>query len=128
MYLLQKCDVMNIDYDAVGSIYDKQNTLIKYGIFYSKLRNRTLSWTEIKKNIDNKNPVAMSAVATNAWHAVTLVGYRSFKVNQYVAIWDSASNGNNGATKVIYYSGANTTFQSSASGPIFTWIYSLSQY
>lgn len=122
------CDVMNIDYDAGGSIYDKQNALIKYGIFYSKLRNRTLSWTEIKKNIDNKNPVAMSAVATNAWHAVTLVGYRSFKVNQYVAIWDSASNGNNGATKVIYYSGANTTFQSSASGPIFTWIYSLSQY
>ena len=104
---------MNIDYDAGVSIYDKQNALIKYGIFYSKLRNRTLSWTEIKKNIDNKNPVAMSAVATNAWHAVTLVGYRSFKVNQYV---------------VIYYSGANTTFQSSASGPIFTWIYSLSQY
>ena len=54
MYLLQKCDVMNIDYDAGGSIYDKQNALIKYGIFYSKLRNRTLSWTEIKKNIDNK--------------------------------------------------------------------------
>ena len=30
------CDVMNIDYDAGGSIYDKQNALIKYGIFYSK--------------------------------------------------------------------------------------------
>lgn len=70
----------------------------------------------------------MSAVATDAWYSVTLVGYRSFKVNQYVAIWDSASNGNNGATKVIYYSGANTTFQSSASGPIFTWKFSLSQY
>lgn len=35
MYLLQKYDVMNIGYDAGGSIYDKQNALIKYGIFYS---------------------------------------------------------------------------------------------
>lgn len=122
------CDIMNISYNAGGSIIDKQNALKKYGISYNKLRYRTLNWTEIQKNIDKKKPVAMSASAGSVWHAVTLIGYRSFTVNQYIAIWDSAANGNNGTTKVIYYSGAYTTFQFSTTGPVFTWKRALSQY
>ena len=87
-----------------------------------------MNWSEIKSNIDHKKPVAMSAFSSSAGHAVTLVGYRSFKINQFIAIWDSAANNGKGATKVIYYLGPHTTFQSAATGPVFTWTKSLSSY
>lgn len=122
------CNDMGIGYNAGGSITDKQTALKKYGISYNNTRSRSLSWAEITKNINYKKPVALSCSSSAGWHAVTLVGYRSFKVNQFIAIWDSATNSGAGATKIIYYSGSSTTFQSSTTGPVFTWVYSLSRY
>ncbi len=125
----QICDEMEIGYDDGGTIIDKQTALGNHGITYNNIRYRSLDWAEITLNINDKKPVAISASSSsNSWHAVTLVGYRNVRVNQFIAIWDSAANSNTGATRIIYYSGSYTTFQSSTSGPTYTWLYSLSAH
>lgn len=127
------CNIMNKDYNLGGTIDDKQNALKKYGIEYNCKRMSSLTWSQVIQNISDKKPVAMSGKNVSedgdtSWHAVTLVGYRSFKVNRYIAIWDSASNDGNGGFKIINFSSAYTTFQSFSTGPVYTWVRSLSAY
>ncbi len=124
---MQVCNLMNIGYDEGGDIYDKKAALLKFGLQYH-ICWTTLNWDKIQRNIDMKMPIAMSATSTDGMHAVTLVGYRIVQFNRYIAIWDSASNGGNGAMKIINYSGKYTTFRSDVSGPVFTWIESLYYY
>lgn len=120
------CDTMHIGYNDGATNQDAKDALKKYGVDYGYIRNRSLNWSEITQNINNKKPIYLFASGKSSNHAVTIVGYKRYKVNEYITLWDSASNNGKGTTRIINYSGDYTIIQSSSTGPIFKWSASLS--
>lgn len=124
----QVCNKMGIGYNEGGTINDKQKALKKYSINYNHINQSTISWSKVKSNVNNKKPIAISASANSGknWHAVTIIGYQNYKVNDYIVIWNSGLNGGNGGSQVIYYYNKYTTFQ--YGGSLYTWVKTLSYY
>lgn len=124
----QVCNKMGIGYNEGGTINDKQKALKKYSINYNHINQSTISWSKVKSNVNNKKPIAISASANSGknWHAVTIIGYQNYKVNDYIVIWNSGLNGGNGGSQVIYYYNKYTTFQ--YGGSSYTWVKTLSYY
>lgn len=116
------CDKMGIDYMAGGSIIDKQTALKKYGINYSKLVYKQLSFDEVKVNITQESPILISAFgnATGGGHSLTITGYTTYGAVKQIQVWNSA----NGEYQTTVYNESGSGFP--MNGQSYIWKYSLS--
>lgn len=124
----QIADLMGINYNDGGNIYDDEKALHHYNIDYSAIDER-LSFDTIRRNIADKKPIIMSCKTEDLMdgHAVTIVGYRSrLNKDNFLTIWNSALNSGQGGSTVIKYSDNVVTI--SSSGKTFYWLYSVSYY
>lgn len=110
-------------YSYVGqNISVKSKVLKNYGIIYS-IQMSALSWKVVIKNVEQKQPVAMSTFRSNGdGHAVTLIGYRFRNGNKYIVLWNSG----NEEVQTVLYKEENTVYQYSNSA--WTWTKSLASY
>ena len=69
------CTRMGIGYDDGATIYDEQDALALYNIAYDSLRLDSLTWRELKDNIDASKPIiANGMLTTEIGHAVVIYG------------------------------------------------------
>ncbi len=125
---MQVSDKMGIPYGDGTNIDGEQKALALYGINFPNKSNNTLKYNRIFTNISNKKPLIMScSTADNQYgHAVTLVGCRNYKSNEYITIWDPAINNQKGGSKIIRFYEDNVTFQSGSTS--FIWQRTVSYY
>ena len=95
-------DLMEIDYDAGGTLYDVYNALWEYYLAYNNLIAGQISFETIKENVDDKYPIAVGAQAGNSNHMVTLYGYGG----DFVYLWNSG----NEKSQLVEYSAKGTVF------------------
>lgn len=109
-------------YKYVGhDISVKSKALKYYGIHYS-IQTSALSWKTVIKNIENKQPIAMSTFSNGSGHAVTLIGYRFRNGNKYIVLWNSG----NEEIQTVLYKEENTVYQ--YNNKAWTWTKSLASY
>lgn len=125
---MQVSDKMGIPYKNGTNIDGEQKALALYGINFSNKSNNTLKYNRIFTNIVNKKPLIMScSTADNQYgHAVTLVGCRNYKSNEYITLWDPALNNQKGGSKIIRFYEDNVTFNSGST--TFIWQRTVSYY
>lgn len=99
----------------------KKKVLEKYNIRYS-IENKALEWKVVKKNISNRQPVAMSTANKKNGHAVTLIGYRFRYGNKYIVLWNSG----NEEAQTVLYKGEGTVYQ--YGNKTWTWTKSLARF
>lgn len=104
------CNRMGIGFYSGGDIEDMKLALSYYGVNY-KRTDDSISWEDMKKNIDAGYPVAVLTVDTAEYkkaHTVTLMGYEQGNKysENYMYFWDSA-DGTNEATEDLKDLGTN---------------------
>nr|MCR5609019.1 C39 family peptidase [Lachnospiraceae bacterium] len=113
------CEKMNIDLDEGGDMELKDKALDAYGLDYSKAYGQ-LTWEQVKENLDNKKPIAISCFSENEGHAVTILGYTEVDGIRTVLFWNSGNQKMQSAT----YSDEGTVFSYNS----YTWEWSASLY
>ncbi|MCM1159149.1 MAG: hypothetical protein NC300_11555 [Bacteroidales bacterium] len=108
LFGMDVCEAMNRK-PGGASIYVKQKALKKYGLNYSIIRKKQLSWSLLCSNIDSKWPVAISSFTSDGkkGHAVTAYGYRKQGENKYVVIWNSSGAG---VIQIMQYKKGGSTY------------------
>ena len=116
------CDKMGIDYMTGGSISEKQTALRLYGINYTKLVYKQLSFDEVKVNITQQSPILISAFgnATGGGHSLTITGYTTYGAVKQIQVWNSAT----GEYQTTVYNESGSGFP--MNGQSYIWKYSLS--
>lgn len=99
-------DAQGIDYEVGAKPTEMQKALEYYTITY-QVTDEQLSYSSVKKNIQNKKlPIIYAQNEEEQAHAVTLYGYGG----NYVYIWNSGLNYNEGGSQLIAYKSSGTTF------------------
>lgn len=102
-----------------------QSALYAYGVAYNNLNldsSAKMNWNNVVLNISHKYPIYVSAKSSNSGHAVTVFGYRTVSLTDYVSIWDSAT----GSSMAVPFKAGGTVF--SVGNKAYTWKYSISVY
>ena len=119
------CQKMAVPYDAGGSIYNIRDALNAYGVAYSKVRNKMLSWSEVKDNIDNKHPIV--AILTNEHistvHSVVVFGYTAS--DKYINFWDPQKGSTGDEGEVSYVAAASDFY--GKGDTLYKWEYTVSK-
>lgn len=116
------CDKMGIDYMTGGSISEKQTALRLYGIDYTKLVYKQLSFDDVKVNITQQSPILISAFgnATGGGHSLTITGYTTYGAVKQIQVWNSATE----EYQTTVYNESGSGFP--MNGQSYIWKYSLS--
>ena len=119
------CQKMAVPYDAGGSIYNIRDALNAYGVAYSKVRNKMLSWSEVKDNIDNKHPIVaiLANEHTSTGHSVVVFGYTAS--TEYIQYWNPQKGSTGGEDKVLYARAGSNFF--GGTDNIYKWEYTVSK-
>jgi hypothetical protein len=123
------CTLLGIGYNDGGSAYDVCSGLSAYGVYYNMIRASSLTWDELKNNIDGNKPISLGASNKNNLyapnHAVTIYGYTGTSgATNNVFIWDSALNNGNGDYSLFSYNGYSFT----SNGEAYVWDRTVSYY
>lgn len=119
------CLLMEIGLNDGATISQSATALNKLGVYYAAHPLSIMSWTLIKKNINNKYPILVAAKSGSKGHMVTLYGYQELYTN-YIQIWNSGLNGGAGGSQVIQFKSSGSTF--SYGGYTYKWKEYVSYY
>ncbi len=124
---VQVCNRMGISLNEGGTIYDEQDALALYNIYYNNLRLRELTWGELTNNINQEKPIIINGFNTyGVGHAVTIYGYTgTSSTTGYVQYWNSALNSGQGGNAIFRYGSGQF---SSGDGYTYDWETTLSYY
>ena len=96
-----------------------KKVLKQYGINYV-FRNRDVYFKTVTANIQKRKPLAIAGWnAAGTGHQVTIYGYKQVVGGEYLMIWDSAANYNEGSAYILPYIEGGTTY--SVNNTDFTW-------
>ena len=109
-------DRMGIEYNTGGTLENASLALNLYGVMYKAIYNQ-ISWTLVKKNIDQKRPIYVAATSSGNGHAVACFGYKVNNQKKYVYFWNPGTQ----STSIVLYKTAGTTF--SYNNSVWTWKY-----
>lgn len=108
-------DDLEIPYNSGAPMSTVKTALSNNSISYTKTGGN-ITYSAVKKNINKKYPAILGSKNSNLsmGHIVTLVGYHTFKTNEYAIIWNSGiTNSNNkvvGGYQTLYYNPNGMTF------------------
>lgn len=109
-------DRMGIEYNTGGTLENASLALNLYGVMYKAIYNQ-ISWTLVKKNIDQKRHIYVAATSSRNGHAVACFGYKVNNQKKYVYFWNPGTQ----STSIVLYKTAGTTF--SYNNSVWTWKY-----
>ncbi len=107
---------MGIEYNTGGTLENASLALNLYGVMYKAIYNQ-ISWTLVKKNIDQKRHIYVAATSSGNGHAVACFGYKVNNQKKYVYFWNPGTQ----STSIVLYKTAGTTF--SYNNSVWTWKY-----
>ena len=105
-----------IDIKFDGTLENASLALNLYGVMYKAIYNQ-ISWTLVKKNIDQKRHIYVAATSSGNGHAVACFGYKVNNQKKYVYFWNPGTQ----STSIVLYKTAGTTF--SYNNSVWTWKY-----
>lgn len=91
-------DRMGIEYNTGGTLENASLALNLYGVMYKAIYNQ-ISWTLVKKNIDQKRPIYVAATSSGNGHAVACFGYKVNNQKKYVYFWNPGTQ----STSIVLY-------------------------
>ena len=114
------CNHLGIGYNDGGTVYNEQDALWYYGIYYNYILQNGPSWSQVKNNIDNSNLFILNGYGYyQNHHAVTVYGYAgTSQSNGTVFYWEGNLNGGLGGAAYCDYN--NHCFYD-AYGYVYNW-------
>ncbi|MBQ8325520.1 MAG: hypothetical protein IJX86_00485 [Lachnospiraceae bacterium] len=121
------CNRVGIAYNSGGTIYDAQDGLAYYNLYYNNILARRMSWDDLVDNIDNGYRVFLGATTmSGGGHAAVIYGYiGSHSDDNNVICWDPYMNAGTGGEIFVTYTDTYFTY---GDGVGFNWDKTLSYY